>query len=85
MDPGFDMLLPLAEFFQLTESPIYVSLIWIISLFAIIFSWCVYDGDQLSNFPLVTEKSFWDMSQTKARESFRLDAYGVVQRGFKQV
>lgn len=70
---------------EISESRPYVSLLWVTSIITVLLFWYVRDVNPLSKVPLVTEKSFWDISGKKAKESFAANARGVVERGFKQV
>lgn len=71
----------------LPETRPYVSLVLLITsiITVLLFFYVREDKNPLSNVPLVTEKSFWDISGKKARESFVANARAVVRQGFEKV
>jgi hypothetical protein len=85
MDFDLGKNLSTAEILRVAESRPYVSLLWVMSIITVLIFWYMRDVNPLSKVPLVTEKSFWDISGKKAKERFALNARGVVERGFKQV
>ena len=82
---GLDLGMNLSstEILRVAESRPYV--LWMTSIITLLLFWSVRDWNRLSKFPLITEKSLWDISGTKAKESFKVNARGEVERGFKQV
>jgi hypothetical protein len=85
---GFDLGINLSttEILRVAESQPYRSLLlWVTSIITVLLFWGARNWYRLSQFPLVSEKSLWDISGTKEKESFTVDARGVVERGFKKV
>lgn len=85
MDLDLGKILSTTDIFRVAESPPYMSLLWVASIITVLLLCYMRDVNPLSKVPLVTEKSFWDIGGKKAKESFAINARGVVERGFKQV
>ena len=85
VDVDLGALPSVTDLLRVLEAQTFVSLPWITGVIAVLLVLSLYAPSQLSEFPLITEKSFWDISGRKAKESFTVDARGVVERGFKQV
>lgn len=75
------------ETLPVSETRPYVSLMLLITniITVILFLYVRKDKNPLSNVPLVTKKSIWDISGKKAKESFAANARAVVKQGFEKV
>jgi hypothetical protein len=73
------------ELLQTVEANPYASLLWVTGVITFLFYWRVRDWYRLSKFPLLTKKSIWDVSGTKAKIPFTVNARAVVESGFKKV
>jgi hypothetical protein len=85
MDFDLSKILSTTEILRVVESRSYLSLLWATSIITVLIFWYARDVNPLSKVPLVTEKSFWDVSGKKAKESFAANAREVISQGFKQV
>jgi hypothetical protein len=67
------------------EARPYFTFLSAMSIIAVLLYLAFREVKPLSQIPLVTQKSFWDISGKKAKEDFMVNCRGVIERGFESV
>jgi hypothetical protein len=67
------------------EARPYFTFLSAMSIITVLLYLALREVKPLSQIPLVTQKSFWDISGKKAKEDFMVNCRGVIERGFESV